>query len=275
MIRETHSAAPDEVLRRFAELSARGEGAALITVVRAPEESRLRPGEKALVTVLNEVWSAWPVALPDEVLNDARLALAHGSSIFRRYTLEGERDPIEVFIEVVPETPKILIVGAGHIGQALAKLGKIVGFRIALLDDRPEWASRERCPEADEIICADFEDALAAYPITPATNIVIVTRGHRQDAVSLEQVIRSPAAYIGMIGSPRRGKAVFQLLEQHGVPPELLRRVHTPIGLDIGAETPAEIAVSILAEIILEQRGGTGRPLYRRRGPGRELDPEE
>lgn len=257
-----------EALAVYSAAATRGDAAALVTVVRAPFQSPIDVGARLCVDVVGQIWSAWEgLELEAKAIDDARAAIFGASSGMREYRLDGSEEPLEVFIEVAPEQPKILIVGAGHIGQVLAKLGKIAGFRIVLLDDRPEWANRERAPEADEIICADFEETLASYPITPATAITIITRGHRQDAVSLQQVIRSPAAYIGMIGSPRRGKAVFLLLEQEGVPRSLLRKVHTPIGLDLGGETPEEIAVSIVAEIIMERYGGTGRSLSRRRGP--------
>ena len=258
----------ETALAIYSDAAARGDAAALVTVVRAPSDSPVAVGARLCVDIQGQVWSSWEDGeLEAKALSDARAAIFGAGSGMRHYQLNGSAEPLEVFIEVAPEQPKILIVGAGHIGQALAKLGKIAGFRIVLLDDRPEWANRERAPEADEIICADFEESLAAYPITPATAITIITRGHRQDAISLQQVIRSPASYIGMIGSPRRGKAVFLLLEQEGVHRSLLRKVHTPIGLDLGGETPEEIAVSIIAEIIMERYGGTGRSLSRRRGP--------
>ncbi len=267
----------EAVLAAYAGLAARGDAAALVTVVRAPARSPIAAGARFCVNLLGEVWSAWDEAgLLDNAIADARAAIMGAGPGLRQYALSGRSGVLEAFIEVAPEQPKILIVGAGHIGQALAKLGKIAGFRIALLDDRPEWANRERAPDADEIICAEFEEALASYPITPATAITLITRGHRQDAASLQQVIRSSAGYVGMIGSPRRAKAVFLLLEQEGVPRSLLRKVRTPIGLDLGGETPEEIAVAILAEIVMMRHGGTGRPLSQRRGPlrrGAEAEP--
>jgi len=262
------SVSSEAVLAAYASAAARGDAAALVTVVRAPADSPIPVGARFCVNLLDEVWSAWDEAgLLDSAIADARAAVLGAGPGLRQYALAAGTGVLEAFVEVAPEQPKILIVGAGHIGQALAKLAKIAGFRIALLDDRPEWANRERAPDADEIICAEFEEALASYPITPATAITIITRGHRQDAASLQQVIRSPAGYVGMIGSPRRAKAVFLLLEQEGVPRSLLRKVRTPIGLDLGGETPEEIAVAILAEIVMLRHGGTGRPLSQRRGP--------
>jgi len=171
-----------------------------------------------------------------------------------------------VLIEVVEPPATLLVVGAGHIGRALARFGAEVGFSVAILDDRPDYADPARIPEADRVICADFEQALDAFPITSSTFVVLVTRGHKQDELSLRKVIGRPAAYIGMIGSKRRTGAVLEHLREEGFPAEVLDRVHTPNGLDIGAETPAEIAISVIAEMIMERRGGSGRPMYYRRG---------
>jgi xanthine dehydrogenase accessory factor len=176
----------------FSTAASRGDAAAVVTAVRAPTGSPISEGERLCVDARGQVWSTWnDPALEAKAVEDARRAIFGAGSGVKRYELNQTPEPLEVFIEVAPEQPKILIVGAGHIGQALAKLGKIAGFRIVLLDDRPEWANHERAPEADEIICADFEEALAAIH-APATAITLITRGHRQDAVS-QQVIRSPA----------------------------------------------------------------------------------
>ncbi|HTE83356.1 MAG TPA: XdhC family protein, partial [Dehalococcoidia bacterium] len=172
----------------------------------------------------------------------------------------------QVLIEVIEAPATLLVVGAGHIGRSLAKIGAEAGFSVAVLDDRPDYASPELIPEADRVICADFEEALHAFPINPNTYIVMVTRGHKQDELSLRVTVTSPAGYVGMIGSRRRTSAVLQHLLEDGIPKAALDRVHTPIGLDIGAETPGEIAVSIIAEIIMMRRGGHGGSMYYRRG---------
>lgn len=163
---------------------------------------------------------------------------------------------VEIFLEPVLPEPKILVLGGGHVGQKVAALAKEVGYRVTVVDDRPTFANRELLPTADEIICEDFQVALGKIKIDPATYIVIVTRGHRHDYECLRRVIDSPAAYIGMIGSRRKVKGVKDRLLSEGVTEEMLSRVYAPIGLDIGAETPAEIAVSIIAEIIRDYRRG-------------------
>lgn len=163
---------------------------------------------------------------------------------------------VDVFLEPVLPEPHLLILGGGHVGQKVAILAKEVGYRVTVVDDRPEFANRQLFPQVDEVICESFASALDKIPIDPSTYIVIVTRGHRHDYYCLRRVISSPAAYIGMIGSSRKVKGIIEGLEAEGIPRERLARVHAPIGLDIGAETPAEIAVSILAEIIQVYRRG-------------------
>ncbi len=163
---------------------------------------------------------------------------------------------VEVFIEAMHPAPTLLIVGAGHIAQPLSRIGKLLGFAVAVVDDRPSLVSRERFPEADQLIAGYYGEELARFPIRPSTYVVLVTRGHRHDEESLRQIVGSPAAYIGMIGSRRRVGAVLQHMAEDGIPRELIERVCSPIGLDIGAETPEEIAVSILAEVINVRRRG-------------------
>jgi len=147
----------------------------------------------------------------------------------------------------------------------MAKLANFLGYQVAILDDREEFADPERIPEADEVICDDFAAAIDRFPINANTSIVLVTRGHRQDELSLRRCLGRGAAYLGMIGSRRRTAAVLEHLAAEGFDPAELAKVRTPIGLDIGAETPEEIAVAVMAEVILLSRGGTGAPMYHRK----------
>ncbi len=167
----------------------------------------------------------------------------------------------EVYVEVFLPPPTALIVGAGHIALPLAKICKLAGFRVAVLDDRPSFASTERFPDADEVIAAGFEETLAEYPLTPDTYVVLITRGHQYDVYSLRKVINEPVKYIGMIGSKRRVWAVFKLLHDEGVPLDKLARIYAPIGIDVKTETPAEIAVIIAAEMIKVMYGGAAKSL--------------
>jgi xanthine dehydrogenase accessory factor len=170
---------------------------------------------------------------------------------------------VELFVERVEPPAELVIVGAGHIAQPLAAIGKLLGWRVTVLDDRPDFARRDRFPGADHVIVADFADPFAGVPIHARTRLVLVTRGHRYDYDCLRKLAAMDAepAYVGMIGSRRRVRAAFEQLAQEGLAAEWLARVHAPIGLHLGAETPAEIAVAIAAEMVLVERGGTGRPL--------------
>jgi xanthine dehydrogenase accessory factor len=163
---------------------------------------------------------------------------------------------MEVFVEPILPEPCLLIFGAGHISLFLAKMGKMVGFRVVVIDDRPEFANRERFPEADEVIAQDFPAAFARLTTNRTSYIAIVTRGHLQDETVLEWAVRTDAAYIGMIGSRNKNQTVFSRLQAKGVPEKGLKEVHAPIGLNINAKTPEEIAVSIIAEIIKARREG-------------------
>lgn len=170
-----------------------------------------------------------------------------------------------VYIEVVEAKPVFLVVGAGHIGRSLAKLADFLDFHVAVIDDREEFANSERIPEADEVICDDYEAALDRFTIDANTSVVMVTRGHKQDELALRHCLGRGAGYLGMIGSKRRTATVLEHLAAEGFDPGELAKVRTPIGLDIGAETPEEIAISIMAEVILLRRGGMGGPMYHRK----------
>lgn len=178
------------------------------------------------------------------------------------------RDATSLYIEVIEAKPVFIVVGAGHVGKAICKLADFLDFHVVVIDDREDYADPELLPEADEVICEDFETAIDNYPINANTHVVMVTRGHRQDEISLRHVLGRGARYVGMIGSRRRTATVLQHLAEEGFDPEELGNIRTPIGLDIGAESPEEIAVSILAEVIMLNKGGDGGPMYFRRSEG-------
>lgn len=169
-----------------------------------------------------------------------------------------------IYIEVVEAKPVFVIVGGGHVGRAVARLADFLDFHVAVIDDREDFADPALIPEADEVICDDFEVALRDYPIDGNTSVVLVTRGHKQDELSLRCCLGRGAGYLGMIGSKRRTATVLEHLLEEGFDAAELGKIRTPIGLDIGAETPEEIALSILSEVIALRRGGTGMPMYHR-----------
>lgn len=191
--------------------------------------------------------------LKDDELARRLTKLAHRALAAEKsesQTVPWQSETIEVFVEVLTPQPTILIAGAGHIALPLAQMAKIANFRVVVLDDRPEYACAARFPTADQILVQPFVAALREYPFNSQTYLVLITRGHTFDRDCLAAVLDKPAAYIGMIGSRRRLAAVLELLAQQGFSRDCLRRVHAPIGLPIGGNTPEAIAVSILAEIL-------------------------
>ena len=256
----------EEVVRATRE----GPPVAVATVVRAPANATPSMGEKLLARADgSRVGALGGGALEEAVAADCHAALTRRprmqvESLFysangeRLHRLEAGADEFEVMIEVAERPATLVVVGGGHVGQSIAAIAAQAGFSVAVLDDREAFANRDRFPMADRVICGDFVEELRRYPVDANTYVVMVTRGHKQDELSLREVVRSNAAYVGMIGSLRRVGAVLTHLAREGFPREALERVHTPIGLDIGAETPEEIAVAIVAELVLVRRGGTG-----------------
>ncbi len=161
---------------------------------------------------------------------------------------------LEVFVEPVLPPAELYIFGAGHVAAALYRVARIAGFDITVVDDREAYANRERFPEAQQVMAEDFEKAMAELQPSESSYIVVVTRGHRDDMRVLRWAVQTPARYVGMIGSKRKTITIFKELQQEGIPAKLFERVHAPVGLDIGAITPEEIAVSITAELIARRR---------------------
>lgn len=196
-----------------------------------------------------------------QLIDQAILAIKEGKPRTVKMPLPVCAGVITCFINVFQPPDTLILVGAGHVAQPLATLAKMLGFRIIVVDDRAEYATQERFPEADELIVDDWENALREQRIDEKTYIVILTYAGEYDELALRSVIASKAAYIGMISSESKAKAILSKLRRDKIPEHLLRRVVTPIGIDIGAETPGEIAVSTMAEIIMRRKKGTGKPL--------------
>ena len=229
----------------------RGETVAVALVVRGEGV-----GRKVVVSFDGALEGSLGSASVDaEIARVALEAMASGKT--KRFEIEG----LDIYVEPYAPTVSLVVCGAGHIAVPLAAMAKIAGYHVTVIDDRADYANRKRFPTADEVIADSFTEALERVRLTPATAVVLVTRGHRYDWDCLRVVIGSAAGYIGMIGSRRRVKAALLGLEGEGVDRERLARISAPIGLDIGSETPEEIAVAILAEIVLSRRSGTGRPL--------------
>ena len=185
----------------------------------------------------------------------------------RKLMLHGRNDYVtapdgtEYFIEAYTTPPQLVLCGGGHVSKAIAPVAATLGFRIFVTDDREEFANKERFPEADMVVAKKPEEALSELPINPNTFIVVVTRGHRYDNVALEAAAATPASYVGLMGSKRKTILIYEDLIRTGLSLDRIREIRSPIGLDIHARTPEEIAVSIMAEILMFRLGGTGVPM--------------
>jgi len=232
----------------------------------AIEDKAVRGDEIVVVRVLNEATHLTRTIIvnrgeTDPPLTDQKLTaeiLAAVDALKARSgvtdlikTLDEQGTQVTLAIEIVKPKTELLIFGAGHVGQAVASIGALIGYDVTVIDDREEFASRRRLPDPRiNLVVSDYVHATERVTISPGTVVVIVTRGHQYDEQCLKSVIGSRATYVGMIGSKKRVLSVFKKLVDEGVPEKDLQRVHAPIGLRIGAKSPQEIAVSILAEVI-------------------------
>ncbi len=181
----------------------------------------------------------------------------------------ADSDPWQVHLDLLEPREMLLIVGAGHVAQPLAAIGSMVGFRVCVVDDRPEWANTGRFPSAAQIAVIGYQpegEILDPIPIpmSPNTYVVITTWGY--DLPAMEQALQQNPAYIGLVASPTKARVLFKRLRQAGYADEHIQRIQAPVGLDLGAESPAELALSVLAEILMTKHGKTGRPLREIRG---------
>jgi xanthine dehydrogenase accessory factor len=208
--------------------------------------------------------------LEQKVIEDALEAMGSGESFTRRYNLKGTDEggfgPIcggtpTVYVEVIRAPETILLCGGGHIAKALAPMATALDMNLIVVDERAEFVSKERFPGAMKVVRAAPSDPGLKRLVTPSTYVVILTHSHEHDKETLRNLVSTDAAYIGMIGSKKKVATIMRELGEEGVPAEELERVFSPIGLDIGAETPAEIAVSIISEIIHVKRKGTSSPI--------------
>jgi xanthine dehydrogenase accessory factor len=161
---------------------------------------------------------------------------------------------MDIYLEPITPAPRVYIFGGGHISLFVSKISSMVGFQVVVIDERPQFANKERFPEADEVLAEDFEMVLPKLKVNRSSYLVIVTRGHAYDQEVLDWALGQEVRYIGMIGSRVKIHTVYDNLKGKGIKPEQLQRVHAPIGLDLGALTPEEIAVSIVAEMIKVRR---------------------
>ncbi|HSO27082.1 MAG TPA: XdhC family protein [Anaerolineales bacterium] len=248
----------------LAELEKSNRPGVLCTIISSQGSTPRHTGSKMLVYPDGRfIGTVGGGEMENRVIAAALEALKTGAARQVAYNMsDPERgDPgvcggqLEIFIEPILPRSTLIVVGAGHVGLAVAHLAKWLGFYVIVSDDRPDFATAANAPEADEFFTGPLAELPAAVEITPWTYIVLTTRGVPIDVAGLPALLQTPAPYIGAIGSRRRWQTTYQELRDQGLPVETLDRVRSPIGLELHAETPKEIAVSILAEIILMQRG--------------------
>jgi xanthine dehydrogenase accessory factor len=240
-----------------------------VTVVRANGSTPQRAGAKMLVFADGRtIGTIGGGCYENDACLKAREALASGRQVLAHYDLNDDfaqenglicGGQMDVHIDPLAPAARLYIIGAGHVGWHLARVAADTEFRVHVVDDREKFANRERFPRADDVIVEPIDEWLHRTEIPSSSFVVIVTRGHQNDLEAMRALAARDLRYLGLIGSRAKVARIRKLLLSEGMPPECLDRVHAPIGLDIGAVTPAEIAISILAQLIAIRRGVTQR----------------
>jgi xanthine dehydrogenase accessory factor len=254
-----------EVFSALSEALGRGEEVALVTIVASTGSTPQRVGAKMLVYADGRtVGTIGGGCYENEAFWKAREAIKSRKPLNVKFELTDDiaeesglicGGQMEVFIEPVEPSPDVYIFGAGHVGYFLGRMAYETGFRVHVIDDREKFASTERLGEGIDVIVDDIPTWLETHTLPPTSYAVVVTRGHKHDIDALRALTKTPVRYVGLIGSRAKVKRIFDALREEGTTPEALKPVHAPIGLDIGAITPQEIAVSILAELIAVKHG--------------------
>jgi xanthine dehydrogenase accessory factor len=263
-----------DVLEKSHELASQNRPFAIATVVRVKGSSSAKPGEQAVIDSDGKLVTGWigGGCAESTVRHEALACLKVGRPQIITLDMTDEvlgvgmpcGGVMEVYIEPVLPKPQLLIVGHGLIAETLATLGRLMSFAVTVDDPA---ASREAFPEADRLIANDYE---LLYPVISAQTYIVIATQHKQDHRWLEKALESKAPYIALIASRFRAGLVLDYLSESGVPREKLARVSTPAGLDLGATTPEEIALSIMAQIVAMRRGGSGQPFDREAPPAAE-----
>lgn len=263
------------VFQALAELEEQNRAGAYCLVIRSSGSTPRHTGSKMLVypdgTIIGTVGGG---ELENRVIQEALRAMADGQPRSLEYSMaDPERgDPgvcggqVEVYVEPVNPRPTLVVIGAGHVGKAVVHLAHWLGYYVVVNDDRAEFCTPEAVPGADQYIPCAMAFLPEMLEITRWTCLVLTTRGVNVDILGLPVLLKTPAAYIGVIGSRRRWTTARNQLIEAGVPDELIERVHSPIGLELQAETPEEIAVSIMAEILMVRNAADGKSMKRKSG---------
>jgi xanthine dehydrogenase accessory factor len=259
-----------EVFAALSEALVRGEEVALVTIVASTGSTPQRVGAKMLVFADGRtVGTIGGGCYEDDAFWKAKEAIQRRRPATVKYDLNDDfaeesglvcGGQMEVFIEPVEPSPDVYVFGAGHVGHALGQMAHDAGFRVHVIDDREKFANVDRFTSGIEVIVDDIPTWLSLHPLPPTAYAVIVTRGHRHDLDALRALAPAHLRYLGLIGSRAKVKRIYDALLDEGLAAAALGRIHAPIGLDIGAVTPQEIAVSILAELIAVKRGKIDGP---------------
>ncbi len=250
------------------KINAEGKSAAVATVIGTKGSTPREIGAKMLIREDGQMWgSIGGGCLEAEVWQEAMKVIREEKPHTIHFDLTGKNAEengmvcggiMDIFIEPIIPSPLVFLFGGGHISQFVARISSLAGFQIVVIDDRPQFANKGRFPEAREVIAGEFSLVLPNLKVNKSSYLVIVTRGHAYDQEVLEWAVNTSARYIGMIGSRKKIHTIYRRLEEKEIPPEKIKQVHSPIGLDIGAVTPEEIAVAIVAEMIQERRHRNG-----------------
>ncbi|MDP2917202.1 MAG: XdhC/CoxI family protein [Dehalococcoidia bacterium] len=253
-----------DIYREIVNIITEGGEAALATIVSASHSTPRGVGAKMLVkpdgSILGSVGGG---NSEKETIKEALNVIRTGKPKRLHFSLVPRRGEdagmicggeMEVFVEPILQSPTMYLFGGGHISVALAKVARLVDFKVVLIEDRAEFATAERFPEAEIVLAEDYEQSFSKLKVDRSSYVVIITTNHKSDEVVLGKALGTPAKYIGMIGSKTKFKTIALHLTEKGITKQQLGTVHTPMGVDICAETPEEIAVSIMAEIIKVHR---------------------
>jgi len=259
-----------EVFSALAEALEKGEEVALVTIVSSTGSTPQRVGAKMLVySDGRTVGTIGGGCYENEAFWKAREAIQSRKPLNMSFELNDDfaqesglvcGGQMDVFIEPVEAAPALYVFGAGHVGYFVGKMAHEVGFRVHVVDDREKFANAERFGQGIDVVVDDIPTWLQAHQLPPTAYAVILTRGHRHDLDALRALTAHPLRYLGLIGSKAKVKRIYDALREEGITVDQLRSVHAPIGLDIGAITPQEIAVSIVAELIAVKHGRTAEP---------------
>lgn len=260
----------EDIYEQIVELRRKGLRAALATIIARKGSTPRKDAAKMLIYEDGRRSGTIGGGCAEAEVCRAALAIMRGGKPqLLQFDLAGD-DPedsglicggsMEVFVEPIQPDPALVIFGAGHVGRCVADLAKNIGFFVTVADDRIKYANRERFPNVDRLVVDSWENIYTQLEVNDSTYILIVTRGHQYDLVCLRFALKSPAKYIGLLGSRRKITLFYDTLEKEGVNPALFERVHAPVGIEISAETPEEIAVSIAAQLISVRKASDLRP---------------